>query len=887
MKWGTRLSWFFFLFCMIIAFQVFFVPLNSLLFTLANLPTENVADPLETEPREDPAPPANIADVPTITSLLAGTPKGVMIPAEAVVVDGLDGLRAAPASQTLIALRLTADTDMGAMIDIAAGRTVHIFSATDAIDQAFALTKDSESPSRHFTVSGHLYLWNVSLTRTSAALPDPGGGVSVIDSGHLHMQNGSTISNNRAASGGGIYLQAEASATINDGATIRGNVATGSDGGGGIFASAGAGWLRIYGGTIGGIPEHVRASFPRETLWTDANPYANRAATRSTGGGIRVDDRNFLMYGGSIIGNRVEGTANSNSGLWGGGGIAIHGALTGGRVREMRGGTISYNQIHVSGQPGHGGGGLYIVPGAAFTMTGGSIRNNFSNQTGGGVQLGGSGASGNSRFTMTGAAQIAHNFSRSAGGGVQLNSDATLIMRGHATIDRNRATGGGGGVRLYSNNILELYDEATISYNHTTAGNGGGVSINTAAGTLRMHGNSAIHGNTAKGNGGGIYADNMASLMVNGFLADNTAARYGNEIYIRTASTGRTVEGVFAFLDWTLYSVQYFLEMILIALTGALPVLLLGRRKPSSRSTMMIRRLSLFVLTFGGVFGTLIVLDRISIATVSMTPFVILLFLVTLYILAITLYEKHLLAIAKAEQEQIEQKSLLLYTDELEQQQVAVRKFKHDFQNILLSLDAYIQDQDLIGLDDYFSSKVRVASDAITKDEFALASLSKIKVREIKSILTAKLILAQNTDVDIHTTVEVNEEIDYIPVGSVALVRMLGILLDNAIEALAELGGGDLRVSCLTWDAGITFAVQNTCSPQVPPPQQLWQMGFSTKGKGRGLGLSNLSELVDAHPNVTLGTTIGEHTFKQELLIEFTEERKGKAYDPIRFNLRG
>jgi len=862
--------------------------MSSFLFTLSNRPTANITYPLETEPGEDITPPDIVENFPIISSFLADTPFGVMIPAQVFVVDGLDGLRTAPASQTLIAVRLTGDADMGAVIHIAADRTVHIFSATDTIDQAFSLTKSSEFPNRHFTVSGHLHLWNVCLTRTSETLSDFGGGVTVTDNGHLHMHHGSTISNNRAVSGGGVYLAEYASASIHEGAAILGNIATGSDGGGGIFASSGAGWLRIYGGIIGGIPEHVRASFPGETLWTDANPYANRTtANRSTGGGIYVGNRNFLMYGGSIIGNRAECVADSGSGLHGGGGMAIHGALTRGRVREMRGGTIAYNQAHASGQAGHGGGGLYIVPGADFTMTGGSIRNNFSNQTGGGVQIGGSGASGNSSFTMTGTARIEHNFARSVGGGVQLNSDATIIMRENAAIYRNEARSGGAGVRLYNNNTLAMYDEAAISYNRASAGNGGGVSINTAAGNLRMNDNSTIHGNTASGNGGGIYSDSNASLMINGITSNNTAAGYGNELYIRTVSADESTDGFFAFLNWTLYPVQYFVEIILIALVGALPVLILRQSKTPSRTAMTTRRLALFALTLGGVLGTLIAFDRISaIAADSMAPLIILLFLVTAYILATIFYEKHLLAIAKAEQEKIEQKSLLLYTDELEKHQLAVRKFKHDFQNILLSLDAYIQDKDLAGLDDYFSSKIKVASAAITKDEFTLASLSKIKVREIKSILTAKLLLAQSANMDIRTTVEVSEEINYIPLNSVALVRMLGILLDNAIEALVELGGGELRVSCLSWDAGITFVVQNTCSPQVPPPQQLWQMGFSTKGKGRGLGLFNLSELVDAHPNVTLGTTIGEHDFKQELLIEFAEERKVNAYDSIRFNLR-
>ena len=215
------------------------------------------------------------------------------------------------------------------------------------------------------------------------------------------------------------------------------------------------------------------------------------------------------------------------------------------------------------------------------------------------------------------------------------------------------------------------------------------------------------------------------------------------------------------------------------------------------------------------------------------------------------------------------------YTEELERQQIAMRKFKHDYQNILFSMREFIQSKDLAGLQAYYSSKIEPASEVITKNTFALDGLGKIKVPEIKSILAAKLMLAQNIGINIQTTFEANENIDHISIDSVALVRMLGILLDNAIEALTELGRGTLFVACLKWEAGVTFIVRNTCRPDLPPIHQQWEPGFSTKGENRGLGLSNLSELINAYANVTIKTSIREGVFSQELLIE-GNEREGK-----------
>ena len=204
------------------------------------------------------------------------------------------------------------------------------------------------------------------------------------------------------------------------------------------------------------------------------------------------------------------------------------------------------------------------------------------------------------------------------------------------------------------------------------------------------------------------------------------------------------------------------------------------------------------------------------------------------------------------------------YTYELEQQQSAMRKFKHDYQNILLSLDSFIKEKKWDELEEYYDSKVKGASAIITSNEFALEALSKIKVNEVKSLLTAKLMVAQNIGID--ASFEAHEEIDHIPIDSVSLVRMLGIILDNAIEAVEELGEGSIRAAYYMDDTEIVFLVQNSCRPNLKL-QEIEQPGFSTKGKGRGQGLRNLAEISNSCPNVVREMGISNDVFTQKLVI--------------------
>jgi len=231
------------------------------------------------------------------------------------------------------------------------------------------------------------------------------------------------------------------------------------------------------------------------------------------------------------------------------------------------------------------------------------------------------------------------------------------------------------------------------------------------------------------------------------------------------------------------------------------------------------------------------------------------------------LYTKMLDATVALQQKENDEKNFLYYMHEVEQQQSAIRKFKHDYQNILLSLDGFFESDDFSGAKEYYYSRIKPTSEVITKGIFTLDRLSKIKVKEIKSILAAKLLAAQNTAIGIDTIFEASAEIDYIPVDSVVLVRMLGIILDNAIEALAELGEGQLFVACFKEKEAITFVVQNTCKPHLPKLRELREAGFSTKGSGRGLGLSNLAELADSCLNVTVWTGVKENSFIQKLII--------------------
>ena len=233
---------------------------------------------------------------------------------------------------------------------------------------------------------------------------------------------------------------------------------------------------------------------------------------------------------------------------------------------------------------------------------------------------------------------------------------------------------------------------------------------------------------------------------------------------------------------------------------------------------------------------------------------------------SVLFYVKFLKERIALQQKEAEQEHLKEYLEQVEAHQRIVQRISHDIGNVLSSMEGYLAANNLTGLREYFYYRIKPTTKGITEDTFALARLNNIKVLEIKAILARKITEAQSAGIS--TTLEAVDEIDHIPINSVALVRMLGIILDNAIEELTILGKGQLMIACYKFGGGLTFIVQNTCRPDIQKFHTLKQAGFSTKGEGRGLGLSNLTEIVDAHSgNITLQTSIADGNFTQKLRI--------------------
>ena len=172
---------------------------------------------------------------------------------------------------------------------------------------------------------------------------------------------------------------------------------------------------------------------------------------------------------------------------------------------------------------------------------------------------------------------------------------------------------------------------------------------------------------------------------------------------------------------------------------------------------------------------------------------------------------------------------------------------------------------DMEGLKRYFEKEILPTGKNISKNSVHINQLMNIRTTELKSILSAKLLYA--IELNINVSIEVTNEIADIPMDTLDLTRVIGIFLDNAIEAALETDSPFLSFALVHADTEYVFIISNSFLEKGVPYASLAQPNVSTKGANRGLGLYNAHEIIAKYNSVFLDTEIqGEH-FVQRLRI--------------------
>ena len=215
------------------------------------------------------------------------------------------------------------------------------------------------------------------------------------------------------------------------------------------------------------------------------------------------------------------------------------------------------------------------------------------------------------------------------------------------------------------------------------------------------------------------------------------------------------------------------------------------------------------------------------------------------------------------EEAQLYNKTLILLHDNM-------RGFKHDFHNIVQGLGGYIDKKDLEGLEKYYR---QLLQDCNRVNNLTALSPTVINNPAIYNVMAAKYHRADENGIQINLGIfmDLNDLEHHLKIYE--FTRILGILMDNAIEAAIECKDKIIHVTFRKEDSRHRFlmVIENTYLDKTINTEKIYEKSYSTKSKktNSGLGLWEVRQILKRNNNLNLFTTKDAEYFRQQFEIYY------------------
>lgn len=198
--------------------------------------------------------------------------------------------------------------------------------------------------------------------------------------------------------------------------------------------------------------------------------------------------------------------------------------------------------------------------------------------------------------------------------------------------------------------------------------------------------------------------------------------------------------------------------------------------------------------------------------------------------------------------------TLTQYNDELERNMTDYAALRHDVKNILIAS----------GVEDGKIEK-NLGNDFIRQNA---PNLKNISEQTLRGLLLSKILEAHSFCPSF--SVEVQPECPKIPMNKIDLIRVVGILLDNALDASRKVIAPKIEFAIIPMGKSIEIIVRNLYNSASLPLSELSIRGCSSKqDKGNhGFGLHNVRQIVRQNNNLSMEIDKTNNMFSVILYVE-------------------
>lgn len=226
----------------------------------------------------------------------------------------------------------------------------------------------------------------------------------------------------------------------------------------------------------------------------------------------------------------------------------------------------------------------------------------------------------------------------------------------------------------------------------------------------------------------------------------------------------------------------------------------------------------------------------------------------------------------KADQLQEINSQMLNYVTKYEKIITEQGKANHEFKNQLMVIKGYAKMNDSKKLIDYLDS---ITDDAKkTYSSYLISQLNNFPDGGIKGLLYYKLSIMEDMNIsyDINVGNGVKRKLSSLETNMYKnITKILGVLLDNAIEAASKSENKKVLIITKKSDDKIIFSIYNTYTGKIDLNKI--GTGYTTKGKGRGYGLRLVEDIISSNNSFDINRYLEDNYYVTDLNVKIKNKK--------------